>query len=202
MNYDDIDPDTINSIDEITDYLNLKISEYNYIFSKKNNNNKKRLDELSELHEKIKKRRNYLRKEERKAQREKEKEIEQEKENKRLKRDEELLEKIRVEKDFKEKRCGEINNELSLLQQELNEKNDLINKYRKELEMDKLEKNISILEKELKDVKKKSVCPHPYQCDFANKYKFNGECHTWIESYGFDREYGHCCPLCNEKFKH
>lgn len=195
----DKNPDDINSLQELADLWDLKVSEYNFLFLEKNPKNKKRLEELNELLDNIKAREKLVRKMQREEEKNKKKMKEKEDERKRHERDEKILEDIKNQEKHKTSRKRELSELIDNTNKIYKEKNALLDKYSNELGIPLLENELKRYKSELEKVEKKNVCPHPYKDETFDKIYYKGESCTWVESHGFDRTYGHRCPLCGEK---
>jgi len=194
----DKNPDDINSIKELDDLWNLIVSENNFLFYQNKPENNKRIDELEELLDKIKARTKIVRKMEREEEKNKKKMKEKEDERKRHERDEKILENIKIQEEHKTSRKRELSELIDNTNKIYEEKNALLDKYSNELGIPLLQNNLKKYKSELEKVEKKNVCSHPYKNEEFNNIHYKGESSTWVESYGFDRTYGHKCPLCGE----
>ena len=196
MDIKNINPESITNLDELIDLWNVTVSERNFINKqKKTEIIIKELTYLNDRLEQIKKHEKKLKTERRKQiSLDKKRKLEEE-EFEKNKRDKIFREDAIKVKESNEKNKAKLESELKIIKSDLDEKEEQLNQFIKQIGLDKVREKYQKLKKQVDsfDLYKGIKCTHPYQFDNAHRY---------VVSYGFDTEYCHTCPLCEKKYNY
>lgn len=190
MDYNNINPESITDLDELVELWNMVVAQRNFLSKKQKTNQVK--DEIQYLDARldlIKKQEKILKANKRRQNLLDKKRKEQIEKEKNEKRDEEFkTNAIKVkEENLKEKAKLEL--ELESIKSELDEKEEQLIKFIKEIGLDRIRNKYNVVKKQVDkfDIYKGCKCTHPYSLDDSHRY---------VVSYGFETEYCHTCPLC------
>ncbi len=196
MDINNINPESILNLDELVDLWNVTISKRNFLNKQTKTNEIKK--EISYLDDRLE----LIKKHEKKLKTEKRKQILQ---NKKRKLEEEEFKKISRDKIFREdaikvkesngKKKENLESELAIIKSDLDEKEEQLNQFIKQIGLDQVRDKYTKLKKQVDtfDLYKGIKCTHPYEFDNSHRY---------VVSYGFDTEYCHTCPLCGKKYNY